>query len=422
MEQLIKYPEMAGQLADYLKQQLADGFEWAVYDTDNPIYSIWDLQCFKSETDALDFEREYQQMFNWHEAVPISDLVYALEKIEYSLNDKDMNKNNLEDLKTTLRALKFDEKHITAMEQQMEKNVPEFKLHDQITGDKGQIDLTLNFRQSSKSDYYYFNNYTLAMSKAKPLDKDHKYLVFKETAPGQEPVKKEFESVILAMDYFKAQMGNYELAAGKFTNEDFAFRNTLATMKEGKVDYIAKEFYPTFRNPAITNTFYLKNGSTFNVNQGTNLIQGRAVFRDDLVSRAGEKYAAWNTIDFDQPKDFYGNYKIKQYSEGYGFDVKKELESYQIKELSTEKKTEELIAALKEGDRPVVTVAGKDGQDEKLRIVAMPKYSNINFFELNGKPVKREDHKKELAKENIFEKKLQQGKQKQKESSQELSI
>ena len=332
-----------------------------------------------------------------------------------------MNKNNLADLKDTLRALKFDEKHITAMEQNMEKNLPEFKLHDQITGDKGQLDVTLNFRQSGKSDYYYFNNYTLAMSKAKPLEKDHQYLVITPDGDGKTLMRK-FDSAIQAMDYFKSQKGTSELAIGKSTKDDLQFRNTVSTMKDGKVDFVAKEFYPTFRNPAITNTFYLKNNTTFNVNQGANLIQGRAVFRDDLVSRAGEKYAAWNTIDFDQAKDFYGNYKIKQYSEGYGFDVKKELESYQIKELGVEKKAEELVAALKNGDRPLVTVIGTDGQDEKLRIVAMPKYSNLNFFELNGKPVKREEHKKELSVENVFEKKLQQGKEKQKQTKQELSL
>lgn len=42
-----------------------------------------------------------------------------------------------------------------------------------------------------------------------------------------------------------------------------------------------------------------------------------------------------------------------------------------------------------------MTVEGVDGKDNKMRIEAVPRYGNVNFFELSGKPLKREDFQKE---------------------------
>jgi len=300
-----------------------------------------------------------------------------------------MNRNNLEDLKRTLKAHNFGDHLIAQMEENMAKDLPAFQLRDLLHTEKGQMDVSLNFRQSSKSEYYYFNNYKLELSKARPLEKDHKYLVIHEGNGFRK-----FDSALQAIKYFNDLKGNAELAVGKPSKEDLDYRATMATMKDGKVDYVAKEFYSTYRTPAVTNTFYLKNDVAFNLEQGANLMQGRAVFRDDMLNRGGEQYSAWVQLDFEQPKDGYGNYKTRQYSEGYGFDVKKELESYQIKELGDEKKVEMILSELKKGNQPLVTVPGPDGQDMKLKIAAVPRYSNLNFFETSGKPVARENLKK----------------------------
>ncbi|MBB5439160.1 hypothetical protein HDC92_002847 [Pedobacter sp. AK017] len=331
-----------------------------------------------------------------------------------------MNRNNLEQLKEILKAHKFGEHLIQQMEANMAKDLPAFQLRDTLHTEKGQMDLSMNFRQSAKSDYYYFNNYKLELTKAKPLEKEHQYLVISETE-GKNMMRK-FDSALQAMEFFNGQKGNSELAIGKGNKDDLQFRNTVATMKEGKVDYVAKEFYGTFRTPLVTNTFYLKNDATFNVEQGVNLLQGRAVFRDDLLNRGGEQYSAWVQLDFDQKKDNFGNYKTRQFSEGYGFDLKKELESYQIKELADTKKTELILSELKEGNRPLVTVPGPDGQEQKLRIVAMPRYSNLNFFQTNGKPAIREDYKKEHQLSQLLDKNKGKDKSKNQEQENELAL
>jgi hypothetical protein len=333
-----------------------------------------------------------------------------------------MNKNNLENLQGEMRALRFDDHFIKQMEEQMEKNLPAFELKGQLPADKGQMDVTLHFKRSAQSEFYYFNHYDLAMSKAKPLENDLKYLVISPNEPGKKPENliRKFDSPTEAIAYFREQTGRSELAIGKSNKEDLPFKVTAATMKDGKVDYVSKEFNQAYYSPSLTNSHYVEKGVGYNVEQGSNMLQGRAAFRNDLVSRAGEQYQAWNIIAFDKPKDKYGNYKVQQYNENYGFDVKKSLDDYRIKHLDDPKKSAELITELNNGNRPVVTVEGKDGKEVAMRIEAVPRYGNINFFQLNGKPEKRED----LLKEQKQEQSLTKGNSKKKDlaESQEMSI
>lgn len=79
------------------------------------------------------------------------------------------------------------------------------------------------------------------------------------------------------------------------------------------------------------------------------------------------------------------------------FDVAKELDSYKINGLENEKFREDLDQQLKDGNRPVVTVTGSDGQEQKLNLESMPRYTNLNFYQSSGKPEKREQFLKEPA-------------------------
>ena len=68
-----------------------------------------------------------------------------------------MNLNNLENLKQEMKNLSFKVKLIEKMEENMAKGVTEFTLHDSVAATKGQVDLSLHFKQSAQSDFYYFN-------------------------------------------------------------------------------------------------------------------------------------------------------------------------------------------------------------------------------------------------------------------------
>lgn len=383
---------------EFLNDVYQEGYEYITYPRDRSLYTGDEIMAFYEKENA---ERHAMVNGDWY-VEPIEPFLKNMvaaakgkelpEIIEtghyYYLKDTiNMNKNNLENLRGELKALKFDDHFIKEMEEKMELNLPSFEVKGRLPSDKGQLDVNLHFKQSSQSDYYYFNRYDLALSKAKPLEEGLKYFVISKDPNS----KREIDSPTEAIDYFKSKKGNVELAISK----DLKSKTTLATMKDGKVDFVEKEFAKTYYSPALTNSLYVDKGVGFNVVQSSNMLQGRAVYRDDMVSRAGERYKAWSAIDFKEPKDKYGNYKLRQYNENYGFDLGKELENYKIKELDTPEKLAAVIAGMKDGNRPIVTVEGVDGKDNKMRIEAVPRYGNVNFFELSGKPLKREDFQKE---------------------------
>ncbi|GAA4090978.1 hypothetical protein [Mucilaginibacter panaciglaebae] len=332
-----------------------------------------------------------------------------------TINKIDMNRNNLENIQNEMKDLRFSKKAIEEAQQKMEKGLPEFTVADQLKGNKGQVDVTAHFRQSGQSDNYYLNKFAVALNTGKALEEGHKYFIItrNEKEPGKN-LTKSFENVSDAISFFKDQKGDSRLAAGK----DAAHATELAEMKAGKVEYVEKDFQRTFRTPAQTQTFFVERGRGFTVDQAANLIQGRSVYRDDLLNLGGQPYAAWIKLDMDSPKDRYQNYQTNQYHvPSYGFTTKEALEKYHIKELGDPKKLESLMASIENGNRPLVTTV-KDGEEIKLHIEAAPRFRQINFFQENGKPEKRE----QFLKEPKLEQTLQVNKGKEKEQEQGMAV
>ena len=68
------------------------------------------------------------------------------------------------------------------------------------------------------------------------------------------------------------------LPLARVTEKDLQFRDTVATMKDGKVDYVKKEFQQTYYSPVLQNSHYVDRGKGFSLEQAANMLQGRAVF------------------------------------------------------------------------------------------------------------------------------------------------
>lgn len=321
-----------------------------------------------------------------------------LSRLAYSENDKNkeiMNLNNLEDLKEEMKTLGFSDELAAKMEERMRANDTEFKLYDEVKATKGRVDIVLQFKRSTTSEFYYLNKYEATHSQAKPLEEGQKYMVITPNGEGKNMVKK-FENMVEAITFFKEQKGNSELAAGK----DAAHKTMLANMEKGKINYVAKDFQRSFYSQALPQTYWLDHGRGFNREQGANLVQGRYVFRDDMVSRNGLTYQAWLWLDTEKPRDRQQNLTYKTFSiPGYPFDLKEHLESYKIKEMEDPKKAEALETSLKNGNRPSVTVT-LDGEQVKASLEAAVRWKNLNFYAENGKPIERELLLKEPAKEN----------------------
>jgi len=337
-----------------------------------------------------------------------------------TINKLNMNLNNLENLREELKTLGFKDKVISEIQQHMEKGISEFTLHDSIPGTRGQVDMSLYFKQSGQSEHYFFNKYEVALNSGKALEEGQKYTIITPNEQGKNMFKS-FENVAEAIAFFKDQKGNSELALMKGEGkESFEHRAKLAMMESGKINYVAKDFQHTFRTPAVTQTFYVDRGKGFTAEQAANLIQGRSVYRDDMANVAGQTYKAWVKLDMDHPKDLRQNFYINQYHDpSYGFNLEKVLNDFKIKELKEPEQAAALDAALRNGNRPLITTV-KEGQEVKLFIEASPRYGKLNFFAENGKPEKRE----QFLKEPLQEQTLKVGKVKgqEKEQGQGMAI
>ncbi|MES1214356.1 MAG: hypothetical protein ABUT20_02470, partial [Bacteroidota bacterium] len=114
---------------------------------------------------------------------------------------------------------------------------------------------------------------------------------------------------------------------------------------------------------------------------------GRAVYKQ-LVTKEGEKYAAWLQLDF-KDTDQHGNFQTKQFHQNFGYDLGKVLEKYPIKELASEPNRERLMESLERGNRQQITM-NIHGQERKVSIEAVPQFKSINFYEAGGQRIKPE--------------------------------
>ncbi len=378
------------------------------------------LSLFGTVGEALDY---LDRMDTDYLPVDADYLIYyqhsdqLLEEIKQSnlltINQIDMNLNNRDNLREEMKALGFSKKLIAEMEKNMEKNVPEFTLYDSIMGNKGVVDIAIPFKQSTRSEHYYLNKFDVSLNKGgKVLEEGQRYLVI---AKGEENKYRGFHNAHQAIDYFREKKGDAELAIGK----DPAHKTMLATMENGKVSYVVKEFQRTFNNPAVTQTFYVENGKGFTAEQAANLIEGRAVHRDDLANSNGMTYKAWVLLDLKNAKDRHGNFISKHYHDpSYEFDLSKVLDKYQVKELEDPAKREKLELALRNGNRPLVTVI-KDGQEMKLHLETSPRFKDLNMYRENGAPEKREQFLKPELSQTL---EIGKGKAQTKEQQQEQGM
>ena len=299
-----------------------------------------------------------------------------------------MDKKNLENLKSEMNALGFSEKLTAEMEKKMSDGLSEFTLTDQVKGIKGEMELNLYFKQSSQSEFYYLNKFDVLKSEGRQLNAGENYRVTVNGESGQKV--QNFERAYEAVGFFRAQGEPATISIANGSKIE-----PLVTVQEGQVILLDKDFGKTFRSPELPQTFWLDRGKGFSANQAINLVEGRAVHRDDMLTQSGKAYQAWFKMDVDGPRDKYMNYSMNQYNDpSYGFNLTDVLDKFNIKELEKPELRAKLEQSLKNGDRAEATVT-KDGKKVQVLIEAEPRYSQINVFNTQGKSEKREQFLKE---------------------------
>jgi hypothetical protein len=211
-------------------------------------------------------------------------------------------------------------------------------------------------------------------------EKNFEYLKdqVKFTGFGQDLEAALRENLVKAQTEFRlihtTQYGKDELSASlhfkKSSQSDMYFFNSYAASLKKEND---KE--------SVKQTFYInREGGNITQKEAYNLLDGRAINKD-LVNKEGNLYNAWLQLDFKETA-VNGNFKVKQFSEKYGFDLEKSIAKLPIKELADEKDKIRLLESLGKGNRQAVTLS-HNGSEQKVFIEANPQFKAIIVYDQN---------------------------------------
>jgi hypothetical protein len=146
--------------------------------------------------------------------------------------------------------------------------------------------------------------------------------------------------------------------------------------------YFFNRYQATLKNddPAQekAQTFYVTKNSGITAKEAYNLLSGRSVNKD-LTNKEGQPFNAWLQLDFAE-KDKNDNFKVKQYHQGYGYDLDAVIKKYPIKELSNDEEKVKLMKSLEKGNIQPVTFL-KEGKEEKMHIAANPQFKTLDLYD-----------------------------------------
>ncbi|MGK6353160.1 hypothetical protein [Parapedobacter sp. DT-150] len=394
-------PDIAPRVAEYLHGQQERGMQWAVYESEADITGAWDFTCFRRQRDAHAFlDAGFANPLHLR-VDTIPSLLHKLEEnidhqqtirtgeTPHNKKEDNMNLNNLEENKGYLAKLQFDPTHIKELEEKMAKGIAAFEITDQFIGEgerKSIVDLSVPVRQSGQSGNYFIDRYELTNARAEPLPEGQRYFVVTKNGEKKEDLQRPFTSPTRAIEYFNGKNGERELVMGKTAADG----ELLVRKEDDKLIYVKPEFNETYHSKPLTQSFYINKGEGFTLPQALNLVQGRSVLKDNLITANGESYKAWVSINRTDPVSTGTGYRYYQFRDPqYGFDMGKALRQYSIPEQNDPVKLKDIMERLRNGDRVPVTME-KNGKSYKVIIETSPKFKNINIHERDGKPLMRE--------------------------------
>ncbi len=142
---------------------------------------------------------------------------------------------------------------------------------------------------------------------------------------------------------------------------------------------------------ATSQTFYINRNSGITAKEAYNLLSGRAVNKD-LTNKENQPYNAWLQLDFKE-KDQHDNFKVKQFTQGYGYDLEQSLSKYPIRELSEPDQKERLLNSLHKGNLTAVTFV-REEKDSRMYLEANPQFKSMIVYDANFKKQFQENEKK----------------------------
>ena len=121
--------------------------------------------------------------------------------------------------------------------------------------------------------------------------------------------------------------------------------------------------------------FKMREGHTVDTTQAYNLLAARSV----------QNEGAWIQLDLND-KDPNGNYRIKEFHSGYGYDLEKAVQQLPLKVLSYKIEADKLLDALKLGSRQSVILM-RNGNEHRFYIEANPQFKTVNIYDEHSRKV-----------------------------------
>ncbi|PWA10470.1 hypothetical protein DB891_04365 [Flavobacterium laiguense] len=172
----------------------------------------------------------------------------------------------------------------------------------------------------------------------------------------------------------------FSIPVSYYINEKERLDHELSFVKDPTGHYQFEGYKAALQNeskPEETRQHYFKMQEAYSIDttQAHNLLAGRAI----------QKGTSWMQLDLND-KDPNGNYRVKEFHSGYGYDLEKALQQLPLKELPSKTEADKLRDALKQGSRQSVVLI-KDGSEHRFYIEANPQFKSINIYDEHSRKV-----------------------------------
>ncbi|TRW21967.1 hypothetical protein FMM05_19460 [Flavobacterium zepuense] len=306
-----------------------EGYAYIAYDPAFPLTDVRELNAFDNSYDAVEYCHEMRTDVDFFEYESIWPLYRAMEN---GLEDSNLSdvQDGMVDLSALLKAYYNIESETIKHKNNMDMNQKNLDyLTDQIK-------------------YTGFGEGFADVLKEKIATGDKEFKIDHSAKFGNDTVE-------ATLNFSKSKQS------------DMYFFNSYnaSLQKEGSAEKLEQ-------------TFYINRGSNITFKEAYNLMEGRAVHKE-LQNKAEEKYNSWVQLDF-KHSDENGNFRIKKFSENYGYDMEAALSKHPIKELQRDDFKDSLMDSLKKGNVQLVTFQ-VDGKEQKHYVEANPQFKTVNVYD-----------------------------------------
>lgn len=360
------------------------------------------------------------------------------EDVSFNMKKSQLNEQNFDYLKNSLKYLGFGENLNTALEVRLKEGSDKFTLgataEFKTAVAKDFVNYELRFSKSKTTDNYFLNNYQATLEKGNP------------NGTAQEPVSRVFSlnigNDITAKEAYNLLSGRSiqkkaevpdrltVLAGAQEVGKVLKVQEAMNKVQELAKSKAANDYSIQAKNNVIIKAFD-KNGKEVPVKERQNLqlihsfIQKNDRGNDDIpydvqdmagarqmikelvkdkntasitLTERGvpiahfdpkgkeidlpvtkQKEEVWLKLDFEK-KNEQGDYQFKTFYKNYGFDLDKALSAHPIRELNDPDKRESLMASLRRGNLQAITLE-KNGGEEKAYVAASPQYKNLSLYD-----------------------------------------